>query len=384
MNPKQASHARWRGGGKGCGVLTDVVVVGGGLSGLMAAERLAREGLFVTVVDRGEPGAAWGGTGLVAPVLDGTAPDALWDLVDDAVRRWPDWLVDADLEEQVPRARGLLAAAESPFHRQELERIRGRWQRRHPAVDWLTGSSLAGTVAGLGRHVEAGLLHHDALRVDPHRLGALLAASIQGRGARIRWGTPALALEVRGDRVHGVRLPGEILPGGAVVLATGAEAAGLWPEAAAPLPASVQRWTSVTLVGVAAPRVPIAGRGRMVLPLDSGAAALVSVADGADYRSAPSAAGLRRALDAADLLPAMAEGRVVGLASRLTPALPGGLPLLGGWPGLEGLGGLVAAVGVGPHGLTLAPLMSDVVYALLCDVPVPFDLDPFRPDRGED
>lgn len=364
-------------------MLTDVVVVGGGLTGLMAAERLSREGLFVTVVDRGEPGAAWGSTGLVAPVLDGAAPEALWALVDDAVHRWPDWLVDSDLEDQVPRAQGLLAAAESPFHRQELERTFGRWARRHPAAHWLAGSELADAVPGLGRHVEAGLLHRDALSVDPRRLGACLAASIQRRGARIRWGTPALALEVRGDRVHGVRLPGEILPGGAVVLATGAEVAGLWPDGGDPPPASVQRWTAVELFGAPAPPLPIVGRGRMVLPQPGGSTTLVSLAEGADYRSAPSAAGLRRTLDAADLVPSLADGRVVSLASHLTPVPPGGLPLLGDWPGLEGLSGLVAAVAVGPHGITLGPLMADVVYALLFDVPVPFNLDPFRPDRGE-
>jgi glycine/D-amino acid oxidase-like deaminating enzyme len=239
---------------------------------------------------------------------------------------------------------------------------------------------LAEVVPGLGRHIEAGMLHRDALRVDPHRLGTLLFASLLRRGGRVRWGTPALALDVRGERVHGVRLPGEILPGGAVVLATGAEAAGLWPEGAAPLPLAAQRWTEVVLDGVPPPPVAIVGRGRLVVPQDTGRVALVSASEGGDYQAVASAATLRRTLDAADLLPAVAEGRVAAVTARLGPAMADGLPLMGGWPGLDGL---AVAVGAGWHGFTLGPLMADVVYALLFDVAVPFNLGPFRPDRGE-
>ncbi len=361
-------------------MLTDVVIVGGGLVGLMTAERLAREGLDVTLVDRSDPGAAWSGIGLVAPALDGAAAPPLVDVVDDAVHRWPDWLVDADLVDQLPRAAGGLAVAESPFHRQELERVRPRLERRHPTARWVAGGELAEVVPGLGRHIEAGMLHRDALRVDPHRLGTLLFASLLRRGGRVRWGTPALALDVRGERVHGVRLPGEILPGGAVVLATGAEAAGLWPEGAAPLPLAAQRWTEVVLDGVPPPPVAIVGRGRLVVPQDTGRVALVSASEGGDYQAVASAATLRRTLDAADLLPAVAEGRVAAVTARLGPAMADGLPLMGGWPGLDGL---AVAVGAGWHGFTLGPLMADVVYALLFDVAVPFNLGPFRPDRGE-
>ncbi len=361
-------------------MLTDVVIVGGGLVGLMTAERLAREGLDVTLVDRGEPGAGWSGIGLVAPALDGAAAPPLVDLVDDAMHRWPDWLVDADLADQLPLAAGVLAVAESPFHRQELERVRPRVERRHPTAEWLAGGHLAEAVPGLGRHIEAGMLHRDAQRVDPHRLGTLLCASLVRRGGRVRWGTPALALDVRGDRVHGVRLPGEILPGGAVVLATGAQAPGLWPEGAAPLAWAAQRWTTVLLDGVPVPPVAIVGRGRLVAPLDSGHVALVSAAEGSDYRAGASAATLRRTLDAADLLPAVADGRVVAVEAWLGPAPVDGLPLMGGWAGLSGL---AVAVGADGHGLTLGPLMADVVYALLFDIAVPFNLAPFRPDRGE-
>ena len=359
-------------------MLTDVVVVGGGLVGLMTAERLAREGLDVTLVDRGEPGAAWGGLGLVAPVLDGAAVSPLVDLVDDSVHRWPDWLADADLRDQLPLATGVLAVAESPFHRQELERLRPRLERRHPSARWVAGGELADAVPGLGRHIEAGMLHGDAWRVDPHQLGTLLFASLLRRRGRIRWGTPALALEVRGERVHGVRLPGEILPGGAVVLATGAEVAALWPEGAAPPPLAVQRWTEVVLDGVLPPPLAILGRGRLVIPGASGRVALAAAADGGDYRAAASAATLRRTLDAVDLLPAAAEGRVGSVTSRLCPMMADGLPLMGGWRGVDGL---AVAVGAGPHGLTLGPLMSDVVYAMLFNVAVPFNLAPVRPDR---
>jgi glycine/D-amino acid oxidase-like deaminating enzyme len=360
-------------------MLTDVVVVGGGVVGLMAAERLAREGLDVTLVDRGGPAGPPGPSGLVMPGLVGSAPPPLLDLDRDAGARWPDWLIDADLAERVALEHGAVLVAESPFHRQDLQQAHQRSLKNRPDLRWVEGPELSRMVPGIAAHIEAGIVWPGAARVDGGRLRLGLLDRLRSLAVRIRWGTPALAMDVRGDRVHGVRIPGEIVPGGAVVLASGVDAALLPPDPDIPWPVAPERWTRVRVAGAPAPALPILGRGRQLLPQSDGSVVLTSAPERAGFLAEPHVAGVRRTLDAVDLFPPLAEGRPVSLDAHLTAMTPDGLPLLGG---MRDLAGLVAAVPTGDRGLLLGPLMADVVYALLFDVEVPRDLEPFRPDRG--
>ena len=50
----------------------DVVIVGGGVIGLSVGWRAARRGLKVTIVERGDPGAAtsWVAAGMIAPIAE--------------------------------------------------------------------------------------------------------------------------------------------------------------------------------------------------------------------------------------------------------------------------------------------------------------------------
>lgn len=359
-------------------MLTDVVVVGGGIIGLTIAERLAREGLDVSLLDRGEPGGHRSGGGLLAPVLEPHAPRPLVGLVGDAAHRWPEWLEDVDLTDGVPVALGLVSVAESPFHRQELETVHRSASGSPAEVEWLLRDDLHHLVPGLAGHVEAGLYWPQVMRTDPDRLYAAVLRAAEQRGVRMRWGTPVLALEVRGDRAHGVRTPGEIVPGGAVILATGAQGAWLSPDPSAPLPIVPERWTRATVEGVMAPPVPVHGRGRMVLPGLGGTVVVRGAPERAGFRAVPLVGAVRHTLDAADLYPPLADGRIVGLDACLTPWTPDGLPVLGQF---EQVTGLMAAIEVGEYGALLAPLMADVVAAELLSIAVPFDLAPFRPDR---
>jgi glycine/D-amino acid oxidase-like deaminating enzyme len=115
-----------------------------------------------------------------------------------------------------------------------------------------------------------------------------------------------------------------------------------------------------------------------VMPTLGGPVVVRGASERAGFRAVPLVGAVRHTLDAADLYPPLADGRVVALHAGLTPQTPDGLPVLGQFSQVTGL---MAAIEVGEYGALLAPLMADVVAAELLSIAVPFDLAPFRPDR---
>ena len=67
-----------------------MLIVGGGVIGLTCAYELAREGLQVTLVERGEFGreASWAGAGMIPPGGRVSESPSLQRLADDAAARW--------------------------------------------------------------------------------------------------------------------------------------------------------------------------------------------------------------------------------------------------------------------------------------------------------
>ncbi len=245
--------------------------------------------------------------------------------------------------------------------------------------------------------------------------GDLLAAA-RDRGVRYRPHTPVRALLREGDRVTGIQTPDGPEHAGIVVAA-----AGVWsPALLASIGVSLPIETEFHQVAVLS-HPP--GQGTPVACIDSttqtyfrpeaaGTRTLVGSFTGPrgidpDTVAPPPGAGPahRGALDAAGgaqrttmRTPGDAEGLagLVGAASRRVPALadaglvtgvtgvydmtPDGRPMLGGWPGLDGL---VLAAGFSGTGFKISPAVGEAVAALVTGRPVAgsVDITALRPGR---
>ncbi|MFO0983411.1 MAG: FAD-dependent oxidoreductase, partial [Planctomycetota bacterium] len=249
-----------------------VVIVGGGIIGVCCAYYLARRGARVTLLERGELGAAasYGNAGSIAPGhLPINKPGRAWQAIKwmfDArsplhlarpydPRLWR-WLLEFHRKctaEHLHHAMRLLGPLGHATQRQfdeivAAERLDCDYRRAGYYEVFLTGQAMAGArgeqplLNQLGYDVQtlsgaemverepafaanlAGATYHaEAATCNPHRFVLELARAAQRRGATLCTRTPVLEVVVAGHRAAGVRTAsGEIVNGDVVLLATGA------------------------------------------------------------------------------------------------------------------------------------------------------------------
>ena len=200
----------------------DVVVVGGGSTGCGIARDLARRGVSVVLVERGN--LTHGTTGRMHGLLHSGARYADGD---------PESATQCIEENRVVRSiaghcveptGGLFVCLEDddPDY---LERKRTACEAAGIPVEVLTGAAAREREPALAADTAAALAVPDAA-VDPFRLCVANAADAEAHGARILTHTPVVDVERTGDTVTGVTVEGEAglrtIEADVVVNATGA------------------------------------------------------------------------------------------------------------------------------------------------------------------
>ncbi|GAA2255797.1 FAD-dependent oxidoreductase [Streptomyces ruber] len=387
----------------------DVIVVGGGIAGCAAAERLAGQGLSVLLLERGP--LAGGATGRNQGGLLPSPLPACGGLFAEAVAYYAraeresevsfrfrphGYLLVAADEEGMDRARGhgrALTEAGFPTHEVGPRELR----ELEPGL----APDLAGAVVVEGAHA----LH-------PVLAATALAARAARAGAEIRTHTPVRGLTADGGRVTGVVTDDGPLAAGAVVLAAGpwsrslAQQAGSdvpvfgargWLVRTVPVTGAVFRHTLMQstwhgpvglkrngpplLADVAAPAAtatqvvfslqPLPG-GEVVLGSSSGPALqLDDVRDGEEAVALIAAAAARHA-------PVLAKTPVRAAWSGVRPMSPDGLPVVGPAAGAPGLWLLT---GFGIDGMPLAPGAARLLTEHLVSGTRPVAAEPFAPER---
>lgn len=334
--------------------MTDIVVIGAGLIGMLCARELAREGYAVRLLERGEAGreSSWAGGGILSPLYPWRYDDAV-----NVLARWSQGaypaLADALREESGVdpecTTSGLLILD------QDEQAVALDWARRFEArLEICDGQQVRELEPALGLDTGTGLWLPEVGQVRNPRLVRALRGAVLKAGVRLEEQCTVTGLRIESGRVLGVETSGGFRPAEKVVVAGGAWTAGLLADTGLTLPVEPVR--GQMLLFRADPgllRHISLYQGRYVIPRRDGRILVGSTLERVGFDKSitdPAREDLHRA--ALALVPKLADYPLEHQWAGLRPGSPTGIPWVGPHPSCRGL---YINVGHFRNGVVLGP-----------------------------
>ena len=346
----------------------DVAVVGGGIVGLACAWYAARRGMSVVVLERDRlgAGASQVAAGMLAPVTEADFGEAeLLELNLAAAEMWPvfaDELRAASGLSSRFRETGALVVAADRDDAEELHRLADLHAALGLPSRWIGPRESRALEPGLSPRVRGAIHAPRDHQADPAATVLALAAACQDAGAELREHVEVAGLVRDGGSVTGVRTATAEVRAGTVVVAAGAWAAALTPDAPPIRPVKGQIATLRAADPASAPAHVVRTPRCYMLAREDGRVLLGATVEERGFDATTTADGVFRLLEAArEVLPDVGELEWTAVRAGLRPGTPDNLPVVGRDPA----SGLVWATGHYRNGVLLAPLTGHMVAELL-------------------
>jgi glycine oxidase len=361
-----------------------IVVVGAGVIGSATAYELAKAGCAVTLLERATPGAEASGAAAGMLTTPGESADTAFHRL--AIASWR--LYPAIAQELRERTgvdvehvtRGTIYPL---FTAQDLRQAQAQaasatdaelgieaWDRaeahvREPALS----SKVSGAMFVRGDHW-----------VNNQRLVVAYAQAAVSAGAVLETGCGVTQVIVEGGRTRGVVTERERIEADTVVLAAGAWTGALTESLGRALPVEPRRGQMVALTHVPPVlRHCVHGDEIYLVPRPSGELLVGATVERVGFQRAVTAEGIAGLLQAAiELVPELAGLPISRTWCGFRPWAPDSLPILGPWPGIDGLWVATAHF---RNGILLAPITAQVMRDWILAGRPSMPLDDFLPDR---
>jgi glycine oxidase len=359
---------------------TDVLIIGGGVIGLTTAYFLAREGVRVEVVDRGDFGreASWAGAGILPPGHPAQARTPFDQLRAHSSALYPS--LSAELRERTQIDNGYVRCGGLEFLGPAGEAAAQEWRGEGIAFEALDEKALARLEPNLSPGLGTAVLLPDLAQVrNPRHLKALLAGCAS-LGVGLCPACPVHGFDRQGDRITAARTMAGRLSAGRFLLCSGAWSDALlegvgWRPGIRPVRGQI---------ALLDPGKPLVSRvllwgARYLVPRPDGRVLIGSTEEDAGFDKRTTAAAISELLTlAGTLVPGLAGANVEKCWAGLRPGSPDGLPFLGPVPGWSNL---FVAAGHFRAGIQLSPATALVMKELLVGQRLTVSLEPFRLDR---
>jgi len=364
----------------------DAIVVGAGIIGLSLALELKKQGLRVLVVDKGEPGreASWAAGGMLVDHPSETRP-VLQELATASARMYPEFV--RGLEDESGLKIDLRSVGTLVLSCVETE-LRSVLAGQSPAAIQAATTQAYALPGPLGE-LEPALrapaatappftaLYLKERCVDPRHLTAAAIAAARHRGVDFSSGDQVLAVDVADGKACGVRTSKTQFAAGMVVNCAGAWAGEIGPHPFPTRPVKGQM-LCVAMAEKELVRHVLRAPDVYLIPRSDGRMSIGATAEeaGFDKQTVPETiAKLRQA--ALDLVPKLADARILEAWAGLRPGTPDGLPILGA----TSTPGYFVATGHFRDGILLAPVTAMVMGQVIAGERPLIDVSKLSADR---
>ena len=361
-----------------------LIVVGGGVIGCATAYELAKAGCAVTLFERTAPGAEASGAaaGMLAPLGEtGGSPFerlalASWRLYPQVAEELRD-RTGIDVEYVT---RGTIYPLYSVQDVNDAAARARRPPARELGIEAWDAADVRKHEPALAPSVRGAMFVSGDHWVNNQRLVVAYAQAALAAGVVLRSGMAVSRVVVEDGRARGVLAEGERTDADAVLLAAGAWTGQLAATFGARLPLEPRRGQMLALSHVPPVlRHVVHAEDVYLVPRPSGELLIGATVERVGFKREVTAQGIGALLASAiALAPALGALSISRTWYGFRPWAPDGLPVLGAWPGIEGL---FVATAHFRNGILLAPITARLMCQLMTKGRPSLDLGEFRPDR---
>lgn len=374
--------------------ISDVTIIGAGITGCSAAYNLAAAGCSVTVIDRYGPAAMASGWTLAGVRQSGRHLAEL-PLALHAVVAWPN-LAEVLEAPTDYRQNGNLRVARSEGEVAVIREMVAEQSRAGLDLRMIEGSEAVRDIApALSDSLLAASFCPSDGHADPLKTVAAFQVAAERLGATFRFGERVIGIDVVGGRVQAVRTDRGALSCATCIAAPGIAvnevliSVGHAIPLRTPMVAVVQTASLPPLLApvLGAANANCAGRQQVdgCLRVTSGGndwhGAMYGDGEGR-VRVDPTAASVARTIsNVGEVLPALLDAPISRVWGGLLDLTPDALPVIDHVPGCDGL---IVAAGFSGHGFGIAPATGELLHDLTLGLEPRLAIDAFRFDRFSD
>ncbi len=367
-------------------ITTDILIIGGGISGCAIAYYLRQFDVDVTVLDQGEIGAqaSRAAAGLLAPLGSLSGPGPLADLL------LASWAIFPTLVPELENITGLtthyhqtgaLRIVLSPKNIPNLRKRMSAWQPLGLTMHWLSGSEARQREPLLAPDVSAAIYAPQEGQIKAPLLTSAFAQAATHRGAKLHSHQQVVGIQHTSNKVTTVcTAQGETIACNHLILANGAWANSLGQLLQLELPVTPQRGQILSLQQPSTPLQHIIfGEALYLAPKQDNTIIVGATKEEVGFDTSITVGGVSWLLNSAlHLVSSLASCPINQIWTGFRPKTPDNLPILGKAPGWDNV---TVAVGHGSIGIMLSPITGKTIAELVVTGEVPEVIKPFSVER---